>query len=107
MIVNRLGLSQYRNMTEEQFSPGPGVNVICGSNAQGKTNLLEGLWLFTGGRSFRGAKDSELVAFGEPRASVRLDFFARDREQRAQLTVENGRRKASLNRSEERRVGKE
>lgn len=97
MIVNRLGLSQYRNMTEEQFSPGPGVNVICGSNAQGKTNLLEGLWLFTGGRSFRGAKDSELVAFGEPMANVRLDFFARDREQRAQLTVENGRRKASLN----------
>ena len=62
-------------MTEEQFSPGPGVNVICGSNAQGKTNLLEGLWLFTGGRSFRGAKDSELVAFGEPRASVRLLRF--------------------------------
>lgn len=81
----------------EQFAPCPGVNVICGSNAQGKTNLLESLWLFTGGRSFRGSKDSELIAFGQPRARLRLDFFARNRDQRAEITVENGRRKAVLN----------
>ena len=42
------------------------MNVIYGRNAQGKTNLLEAVWLFTGGRSFRGARDGELVAFGEP-----------------------------------------
>lgn len=97
MIIKRLGVSQYRNLGEEQYVPCPGINVICGRNAQGKTNLLEGLWLFTGGRSFRGAKDSELVAFGKGQARLCLDFYARDREQRAEITIENGRRKASLN----------
>ena len=97
MNIKRLGVSQYRNLGEGQCFPCPGINVICGRNAQGKTNLLEGLWLCTGGRSFRGAKDSELVAFGEGQARLCLDFYARDREQRAEITIENGRRKASLN----------
>lgn len=96
MIIKRLGFSRYRNLLEGELSPCPGVNVICGSNAQGKTNLLEGLWLFTGGRSFRGAKDSELIAFGEQTGRLCLDFYARDRDQRAEITIENGRRKAVL-----------
>ena len=53
MKVNRLGFRDYRNLKENALIPGPQVNVICGDNAQGKTNLLEAVWLFTGGRSFR------------------------------------------------------
>ena len=41
------------------------VNVIYGNNAQGKTNLLEAIWLFSGGHSFRGSKDTELINFAE------------------------------------------
>ena len=63
MKVNRLGFRDYRNLKENELIPGPQVNVICGDNAQGKTNLLEAVWLFTGGRSFRGARDQELIAF--------------------------------------------
>ena len=50
MKVNRLGFRDYRNLKENELIPGPQVNVICGDNAQGKTNLLEAVWLFTGGR---------------------------------------------------------
>ena len=39
--------------------------MICGNNGQGKTNLLEAIWLLTGGKSFRGGKDAELVRRGE------------------------------------------
>ncbi len=46
--------------------PGRELTVICGNNGQGKTNLLEAIWLLTGGKSFRGGKDAELVRAGEP-----------------------------------------
>ena len=56
MRVNRLAFSGFRNLAAGEWIPGAGVNILYGDNAQGKTNLLEALWLFTGGRSFRGAK---------------------------------------------------
>ena len=96
MRVNRLELTHYRNLSPTVLEPGPGVNVIWGENAQGKTNLLEAVWLFTGGKSFRGARDSELTAFGEDESTLTMDFTAQDREQRARLTIRN-RRSAVLN----------
>ena len=48
MVVTRLGCQNFRNLRDGELFPCPGVNVIYGGNAQGKTNLLEGLWLFTG-----------------------------------------------------------
>ena len=60
MVVTRLACQGFRNLEDGEIFPCSGVNVIYGDNAQGKTNLLEGLWLFTGGHSFRGAKDTEL-----------------------------------------------
>ena len=60
MFVIRFAARNFRNLEEEEIFPCEEVNVIYGNNAQGKTNLLEGMWLFTGGHSFRGAKDAEL-----------------------------------------------
>ena len=103
MIVTRLAYEGFRNLKDNAIQPCEGVNVIYGDNAQGKTNLLEGLWLFTGGHSFRGAKDTELPrldpATGEnsPIASLSLDFFSEGREQTAVLRLENGRRSSVIN----------
>ena len=55
MRVLELRASGFRNLEPLCFAPHEGLNVIGGENAQGKTNLLEAMWLFTGGRSFRGA----------------------------------------------------
>lgn len=96
MIVRKLGLTGYRNLADLLFEPTEGVNIIYGENAQGKTNLLESIWLFSGLKSFRGSKDSELVGFGKPFARMELDFFAANREQNAVMTVQ-GSRKAVLN----------
>ena len=63
MVVRELETEGFRNLTSGRFRPGSGVNILHGDNAQGKTNLLEAIWLFTGGRSFRGARDAELPAF--------------------------------------------
>ncbi len=96
MIIRRLSLTGFRNLSDLTLIPCEGVNVIYGENAQGKTNLLESMWLFTGMKSFRGAKDSELTGFGKPFARMEMDFFAFMREQKAVMTVENSR-KATLN----------
>ena len=89
MIVSRLSFLHYRNLREGEFLPDPRMNVIFGQNAQGKTNLLEALWLFTGGRSFRGSRDSELIAFGQDAARLQIDFFSEERDQSAVLTIQN------------------
>ena len=63
MRVTQLELTNFRNIENAAVRPCDGVNIIWGDNAQGKTNLLESIWLFTGCRSFRGAKDAECVNF--------------------------------------------
>lgn len=103
MYVTRLATKNFRNLEDAQLFPCQGVNVIYGGNAQGKTNLLEGLWLFTGGHSFRGAKDGELPRLDKekgvnsPSASLALDFFSEERPQKAVLKIENGRRSSVIN----------
>ncbi len=96
MRVKRLCVEGFRNIEKANISPVEGVNLFCGANAQGKTNVLEALWLFTGGRSFRGAKDAELIRFGQDRASLTMEFFAGEREQKAEIEV-LPRRHAVLN----------
>ena len=57
MKVKSITLTDFRNFDSASVSFTADTNVICGSNAQGKTNLLESVWLFTGCRSFRGSTD--------------------------------------------------
>ena len=57
MIFRKIELSDFRNIENLEMYPGEKVNIICGENAQGKTNLMEALWLFTGAKSFRQTKD--------------------------------------------------
>ena len=63
MHIESLTLEGFRNIAEMTFTPCPGTNVIYGDNPQGKTNLLEAVWRFSGAKSFRGAKDSEYIGF--------------------------------------------
>ncbi len=65
MFLKEISFRGYRNLEDNKIFPHENVNVIYGENAQGKTNLLESVWLYTGGHSFRGSKDSELINFGK------------------------------------------
>lgn len=96
MRAERLEIRDFRNLRETVWRPGPGVNVIWGENAQGKTNLLEALWLFTGSKSFRGARDRELIALEQTEAALSLAFHAESREQQAVIKIAS-RRTAELN----------
>lgn len=92
MLVNQLEVKNFRNIEYTSFSPCEGINVIYGENAQGKTNLLESIWLFTGCRSFRGSRDNEIINFNSQKANLYMDFFAFDRQQSASLEISEGRK---------------
>ena len=74
MKISRFEIENYRNIHNMEFAPCPGVNIIFGDNAQGKTNLIESIWLFTGAKSFRGSKDTELIRFDADIARLSLQF---------------------------------
>ena len=63
------------------------MNVICGENAQGKTNLLEAIWLFTAIKSLRGSKDCDFIRFGENAAVLNLNFEAQGINEEARLEI--------------------
>lgn len=96
MKIERLTAADYRNLKNIDLVPSDGINVIFGENAQGKTNLLEGIYLFSGMRSFRGAKDSELIMFGSEKAKLSADFYSHERKQSAEIIIEK-KRTAYLN----------
>ena len=86
MIFRKIELKDFRNIEDLEMFPGEKVNIICGENAQGKTNLMEALWLFTGAKSFRQTKDSEFIRFGKEKSSLKAEFFAEHREQNAEIS---------------------
>ncbi len=96
MRINRIKLCDFRNLCQLELTLCEHANVIYGDNGQGKTNFIEAVWMFTGAKSFRGAKDQQLVRFGCAQGTAEMDFFAGEREQSATLTIEN-RRSAVLN----------
>lgn len=92
MNITKLEVVSFRNIKEEIIEPCEGVNIIYGDNAQGKTNMLESIWLFTGCRSFRSVKDNELINFNSAKSKLSLDFFGYDRQQNLFLEIEKGRK---------------
>ena len=81
MNLKELSLRSFRNYGEAQLEFEPGVNLIVGDNAQGKTNLLEAISYLGSGKSFRAQKTSEMVRFGDDFAEIQGKIFSQEREQ--------------------------
>jgi len=98
MRICEIYTQQFRNLQKGALALGQGVNVILGNNAQGKTNLLEAMWLFCGAKSFRGAKEEDMLAFGAPYFCLQMQFEAQKRQQTAQILYKRqGGREVLLN----------
>lgn len=97
MRVHSFSVEHFRNLQQFTFEPSPGPNIIYGNNAQGKTNLLEAIWLFSGARSFRGAGDRDFLQHEKEFASLSLDFYGQRREQTASIRYGPGQRNIELN----------
>lgn len=72
MYINSLELSNYRNYNHLSISFDKGITILYGDNAQGKTNILEAVYLCGTTKSHRGSKDKDMILFGEEEAHIRL-----------------------------------
>ena len=72
------------------------MNIICGENAQGKTNLIEAVWLCSGCRSFRGTRDKDFIGFTKDAAEVTMSFTDSFRQQEIKFAVKKGAVKDKL-----------
>lgn len=97
MKIKTIDLKNYRNIEALSLSFASGVQVITGENAQGKTNILEAIFLSSTMRSFRAGKENMLIRAGENEAVVELCFEKNEREQTLRLELsENESKKVFL-----------
>ena len=76
MRINSLSLENYRNIIRCDLTPGEGVNLIVGDNAQGKTNLMEAIWLLTGEKTFRYGREHDIPRLDMDRETQRTRVYA-------------------------------
>lgn len=90
MKLKRIALNGWRNYDFATADFAEGTNVICGRNAQGKTNLLEAVYMLSCGRSFRTRFDKELIGFDYSGADILADVYSHDREQTVNIQLRRG-----------------
>ena len=93
MQIDRLELEGFRNYARQAADFDPRCNVICGENAQGKTNLLEAVAYLSRGKSPRARTDREMIGFQEESARLLARVGSREREFRVQADLYRGRRR--------------
>ena len=96
MRLLRLSLTGFRNYESFSCDFAPGVNLILGQNAQGKTNLLEAVGYLSAGFAFRTRKEAELIRFGADFAELSAQVWSYDREQSLRAVLFAGRRPRQL-----------
>jgi len=92
MNLKSMQLRAFRNYEEARIEFEPGVNLIVGDNAQGKTNLLEAISYLGSGKSFRAMKTSEMIRFGADFAEIQGDVFSQERDQTLRWLLFTGSR---------------
>lgn len=93
MICNHITIRDFRNIKQADVSFCDGVNILHGRNAQGKTNLLEAIHYVSVGRSFRGAKEAEMIGFEAEQATISVDFTDARRRQNLTIRLSRGKKR--------------
>ena len=99
MNLQELKLRSFRNYEEMAVEFEPGVNLIVGDNAQGKTNLLEAISYLGCGKSFRAQKTAEMIRFGDEFAELSGNVFSQEREQSLRWLLFKGSRPRQIYRN--------
>ena len=86
MYIKKVKLENFRNYDNLEVEFKKDFNLIYGNNAQGKTNILEAIYLSAIGKSFQTNKDSEMIKIGKEKAKVEIEYETKDRE--GKITVE-------------------
>lgn len=93
MVIKSLELSNFRNYSLLNLSFDRGTNILYGDNAQGKTNILEAIYLCATTKSHKGAKDKDIVNFNEEEAHIRAYLEKKEDEIRIDMHLRKNKSK--------------
>lgn len=92
-MIQSLNLSHFRNYETLSLSFSPGTNILYGDNAQGKTNILESVYLSGTTKSHKGAKDKEMIQFGQDESHIRVQVLKNDISYKIDLHLKKNKAK--------------
>ncbi len=89
MWIKKIKINNFRNYKNEEINLGKNINIFYGDNAQGKTNIIEAIFLSSIGKSFRTKKDKEMINIEEKSAQVEIEYEKIDRDGKIKINLEN------------------
>lgn len=87
MNITKIELENFRNYEKEEIELNKGINMFYGNNAQGKTNIIESIFLSSFGKSFRTNKDREMIKMGADFAKIKIEFNKSDRDGKIEIII--------------------
>ena len=89
MWINKIKVNNFRNYDNEEIELNKNINIFYGENAQGKTNIIEAIFLSSMGKSFRAKKDKEMIKLSENKAMIEILFNKKDRDGKIKIELQN------------------
>ena len=89
MWIKKLKIKNFRNYESEEINLEKNINIFYGQNAQGKTNIIESIFLCSLGKSFRAKKDKEMIKLNEQNALVEVEYEKSDRDGKIKIEIGN------------------
>lgn len=93
MNIKKVKLSNFRNYESTELELSPNINIVYGDNAQGKTNLLEAIYIASIGKSYRADKENEVVKFKETFARINLEYEKNEKLKTIDFYIDNNNKK--------------
>ena len=89
MWIKKIKINNFRNYKKEEINLEKNINIFYGQNAQGKTNIIESIFLCSLGKSFRAKKDNEMIKLNEENAIVEVEYEKSDRDGKIKIEIGN------------------
>lgn len=89
MWIKNIKIKNFRNYIEDEINLQKNINIFYGENAQGKTNIIEAIFLCSLGKSFRTKKDLEMIKLNEENALIEIEYEKSDRDGKIKIELGN------------------
>ena len=89
MWISNIKINNFRNYNNEEINLDKNINIFYGENAQGKTNIIEAIFLSSMGKSFRAKKDNEMIKINEKNALIEIEYNKKDRNGKIKIEIGN------------------
>ena len=89
MWISKIKINNFRNYKEQEILLEKNINIFYGENAEGKTNIIEAIFLSSMGKSFRAKKDSEMIMLNEDISNIEIEYEKKDRDGKIKIVLGN------------------